>query len=109
MPWRYQPVWTDYDGDRNYVLVAVYFDDAGHLTKWTEGVPCPCGENIEELTSDLNRMIVDAICWEPVNKDAIKVGMKFVPRVSMADRRVVADYIDANCATIARQPRPLKN
>lgn len=31
MPWRYQPVFTEQDGERNYTLCEVYFDEAGNF------------------------------------------------------------------------------
>jgi hypothetical protein len=109
MPWRYQPVWVEYDDERTYTLVEAFFDDAGNLTYWTEGDSCPDGEDIEAVTADLNRMIVDALSWEPVRREDLTVGMTFRARISMDDRRAVADYVEANADAMKRQAKPLTN
>lgn len=109
MPWRYQPVYNDDEGDPAYTLVEVFFDDAGNFTSWAEGDAAPMGEDAESLSNDLHRMIVDAVCWVPVRVADLKPGMKFVPRVSMTDRRAVADYVDANVEAMKRQPKPASN
>jgi hypothetical protein len=109
MPWRYQPVYLDEDGDPAYTLVEVYFDEAGNFTSWAEGDAAPMGADVETLTEDLNRMLVDAICWEPVKVSDLAPGMKFTPRVSMEDRRAVADFVDANASTMKRHPKPARN
>lgn len=109
MPWRYQPVWDGNDEDPAYTLVEVHFDEHGNFTAWAEGDAVPMGEDVEGLTADLHHMLVDAICWVPVLRSELKPGIKFVPRVSMDDRRAVADYVEANSAAMKRQPKPSSN
>ena len=81
MGWRYQPVFTEQDGERSYSLCEVYFDDAGNLTGWTESeMIAPGGEDIEVLTADLSRMMVDAMSYEPMRFSDLKSGMTFKPQ-----------------------------
>jgi hypothetical protein len=103
MPWRYQPVFVEEGGERTLTLVEAYFDEAGRFTGWTEGDSCPAGEDVEELSKDLNRMIVDALSWEPVRRDLLRPGMEFTARISMDDRKAVADYVEENRATMNSQ------
>lgn len=95
MSWRYQPVFTEQDGLRSYSLCEVYFDAEGNFNGWTETEAiAPGGEEIEELSGDLARMMVDALSWEPVRFSDLKSGMVFRPRISMDERRRLADFVD---------------
>jgi hypothetical protein len=79
---RYQPVFIEQDGDRSYSLCEVYFDDAGNLTGWTESEKIALGrEDIEVLTADLSRMMVDAMSYEPMRFSDLKSGMTFKHKV----------------------------
>lgn len=93
--WRYQPVVR---GDENgfvFSLCEVYLDEDGALENWTEDpAMTPSGENIGELSSDLTRMIADALSWKPVVFEKMEVGMTFEAAVSMEDRKEIADLID---------------
>ena len=93
MSWRYQPVYIDEPIGRTVTLIEAYFDDDGNFTSWTEGDSCPAGETAEELASDLHRMIIDALCWEPAPRAALKPGYQFEHRVSMEERLELVDFI----------------
>ena len=93
MGWRYQPVFTEQDGERSYSLCEVYFDDAGNITGWTESEKiAPGREDIEVLTADLSRMMVDAMSYEPMRFSDLKSGMTFKHKVSMEDRQGLAEH-----------------
>lgn len=109
MSWRYQPVFTIDEAGAAFTLVEAHFDDAGNLTSWTEADATPMGENVVALSEDLNRMIVDALCWEPVLRSELRPGMKFKQRVSMETRREIADFVQANADAMKRQPKPQAN
>lgn len=109
MSWRYQPVWTENGGERDYTIIEVYFDDSGTFYRWTEGPAFPVGDTPEGLSRDINRMLVDAMCWEPVALADIKHGFQFQKRVSMEDRLALADYINETADAIKRQPKPQTN
>lgn len=110
MPWRYQPVFVEEDGERIYSLCEVYFDDAGNFERWTASAAmAPSGENVEELTNDLARMMTDAFAYKPVRFSDMKPGMIFEQRISMEERRNLADYIDETRDAIRRAPPPRTN
>lgn len=110
MSWRYQPVYTEENGDRVLSICEVHFDESGTFDGWTESEAlAPSGSDLEELAGDLSRMLVDAFSWEPVRFSDLKPGMAFVPRISMDARRGVADYIEECKDTFRRQPRPITN
>lgn len=94
MPWRYQPVFTIDEAGPAYTLVEAIFDKDGNFEAWAEGDALPMGESQDELVHDLQRMLVDAVAWEPVLLSELKPGCKFTPRVSMEDRKGIADDID---------------
>jgi hypothetical protein len=59
-------------------LCEVYLDEDGALENWTENpAMTPSGASIGELSSDLTRMITDALSWKPVEFDKMEVGMVF--------------------------------
>lgn len=107
MAWRYQPVFTEQDGERSYTLCEVYFDDLGFLTDWTENeMVAPGGAELEELTADLSRMMVDALSYEPVRFTDLKPGMRLLRKISMQDRQELADFVEDMKDTIKRTPKP---
>jgi hypothetical protein len=69
------------------------------------------GENQDGLVHDLQRMLVDAVAWEPVLLSELKPGYKFTPRVSMEDRKGIADDIDQMTLAMDRRiaPKPAPN
>jgi hypothetical protein len=100
MGWRYQPVFTEQDGERSYSLslCEVYFDNAGNLTGWTESEKiAPGREDIEVLTADLSRMMVDAMSNEPMRFSDLKSGMTFKHKVSMSRKKDPAVLIFRMC------------
>lgn len=111
MSWRYQPVYIDEPIGRFVTLVEAHFDAAGNLTAWTEQDACPAGETAQELAKDLNRMMVDALSWEPAPRDALKPGYVFERRISMDERNKLANYVEEvkdamNNRAIPKQQRP---
>lgn len=109
MSWRYQPIWSEDAAGKAFTLIEIHFDAAGNLDGWTEDDCSPMGEDWEELTKDLNRMLVDAMCWFPVRRSDLCPGFKFTPRVSMDDRRAVADFVEHSAEAMKRQPKPANN
>lgn len=107
--WRYQPVRFEDDGIPLVGLVRAHFDDVGSFDKWSEDICAPAGDDLEELTRDINRMLVDSICWEPVNYVDLHAGMSFMPRVSMEDRNAVAKFVLHSTEAMKRQPKPQRN
>lgn len=93
MSWRYQPVFIDEEIGRTVTLVEAYFDDDGNFTSWTEGDSCPAGETAQELASDLHRMIIDALSWEPAPRTALKPGYEFERRITMEERLELVDFV----------------
>lgn len=110
MSWRYQPVYMDDASGRFVGLIEAYFDDQGNFTSWTEGFPIASGETVEELASDLHRMIVDALSWQAAPRDQLKPGYVFEPRVSMEERRDLVDFVgqikDAMNRRTIQKPQP---
>jgi hypothetical protein len=110
MGWRYQPVFTEQDGERSYSLCEVYFDDAGNITGWTESEKiAPDREDIEVLTADLSRMMVDAMSYEPMRFSDLKSGMTFKHKVSMEDSQGLADFVEHSFDAFKRAPKPAPN
>lgn len=109
MPWRYQPVFEEQDGERSYYLCEVYFDDNGRFERWSDIGPCPGGEDLEGLTGDLTRMLVDTYAWKAVRYSELQPGMAFEPRIDMEARANLADYIDEVKESFKRQPSPATN
>jgi len=81
--WRYQMVYTEKDGVKEYGIIEVYCDSENRLEMWTVEMVQPYGSNFaglngsEELINDLERMLVDAKSWEAVCFDTLTVGMSF--------------------------------
>lgn len=110
MPWRYQPVYTEDEHGRNYSICEVYFDDAGKFERWTTNSAIePNGEDMESLTADITRMLVDAYAWEPVRYQDIGPGCVFRARISMDDRNNLAEYIEHTNGAFKRAPKPTPN
>ena len=98
------------DGERLYSLCEVHFDEAGRLSSWTENSDmAPSGSDIDDLTGDLARMLNDAFCWKPIRFSDLHVGIIFEPRISMDQRRAMADYIDEVKDTYKKSPSPITN
>lgn len=111
MSWRYQPVYVDEEIGRCVTLVEAHFDDEGNFTSWTEGDACPAGDTAQELASDLNRMMVDALSWEPAPRVALKPGYVFERRITMEERVNLIEYVEQvkdamNNRAIPKQQRP---
>lgn len=80
--WRYQPVWVDHNGLREYTLCEVYLGDDGALTAWTESPSItPSGYDLSELTADIEHMARDAAAWEPIAFTDLHLGMTFTSSV----------------------------
>lgn len=93
--WRYQVVYVEQGDSRLYSLCEVYFDESGKLDNWTQPREiAPDGENVGELVSDLQNMIVDAVCWEPVAYADLKHGFEFDLNVGMTERADLADRVE---------------
>lgn len=108
MPWRYQPVFTEQDGERTYSLCEVYFDEAGAFKGWSENeMVAPGGAELEELTGELTRMLVDAMSYVPVRFSDLKPGMRLPPRVTIDERNSLADFIDNTKGMFKRAPKPI--
>lgn len=98
--WRYQPVIVSDEHGQRISLCEVYFDGmSGELDTWTDSPSIHAeGETIEELTSDLSRMIMDAFKWVPVPFESLHVGMKFQRAIDQETAEKLADDIDSYAA-----------
>lgn len=104
MPWRYQPVFEDQDGERSFYMCEVYFDDAGNFNRWSDMGVSPGGEDLEDMTADMTRMLVDAYSWKPARFSELRPGYVFERRIAMDERNKLADYINEVKDTFQRQP-----
>lgn len=95
--WRYQSVVQSGSdpADVTLSLCEVYFDEHERLTKWSEPCMCPCGDDLDQLSSNLVQMLVDALSWEAVEYDHLKVGMAFTQRIAMQQREAVARLVES--------------
>lgn len=93
MSWRYQPFFEENDDGPLFFIGEVYFDAEGNLEAWTNQPEFPSGENQDEMTSDLTRMIVDCWSWEAVNINTLSSETKFERRISMEDRNEISSFI----------------
>lgn len=110
MSWRYQPVFTEQDGERSYSLCEVYFDEAGKLETWTENEAiAPGGSTVEDLTGDIAHMMADAYSWKPVRFSDLKPGFVFEKAISMEEGQRLADFIEHTKEAFARAPAPRNN
>ena len=81
--WRYQMVYTEKDGVKEYGIIEVYCDSEDKLEMWTTEKIRPIGSDFaglngaKELIKDLELMLVDAKSWAPVSFDILAVGMTF--------------------------------
>jgi hypothetical protein len=76
MAWRYQPVFIEEDGGRQYGACEVHFDDNGKLEAWSEIVE-PLGDTLESFRESLAMMLADAKTWKPVEFSELEVGFEF--------------------------------
>jgi hypothetical protein len=76
MAWRYQPVFIEDDGGRQYGACEVYFDDKERLEAWSEIVE-PLGDTLENFCEMLTMMLADAKAWKPVEFSELEVGFEF--------------------------------
>lgn len=107
MSWRYQPVIDSDESGDLISIIAVYFDDDNRLTRWSADSCAPGGENITELSGDIGRMMVDALSWVPVRRAELCVGFRgFQARVSMDERKDLADIIDDTQVSMNRRATP---
>ncbi|MDZ4342102.1 MAG: hypothetical protein U1E51_06645 [Candidatus Binatia bacterium] len=89
-------------------MAELYFNDAGELVRWSAEIGVwPAGETWEGLRMDLCKMLVDALAWEPVRFEDLHVGMRFVPLVSLDQRKEIADMLETSSGIFA-QMRTLK-
>lgn len=109
MAWRYQPVYTEENGERYYSLCELIFDEAGNLTAHTDALIGAGGDDIESLSRDLVRMLTDVHCWEPVALADLHAGMTFHARFTQDQRNGIADYVEEVADTYKRQPRKVSN
>src|SRR3954464_14531289 len=107
MAWRYQPVFTEHDGQPFFSVCELYFNDAGKLERWTH---CPAvtpnGDSIEELTAKVILMMTDVLSWKPVQFSDLRPGMALERVLSMDDRRKLADAIEHSADAFRRVPPP---
>ena len=94
MPWRYQPVYVEENGERIYSMCEVHFDKDDNFTHYTDAQIAPAGESVDALSKDLVTMAVDAWSWEPVEFSQLQAGFKFEPRLPLDQRCAIADYLD---------------
>jgi len=75
------PTHTFGNFEKLYILIEVFFDDAGKMHSWTlhekERRYEPMGETQDELIEDLELKLRDAKKWKAVEYDKIEIGMKF--------------------------------
>ena len=92
---RFQPV-VRYEGDEKiFSLCTVFLNDDMTLSGWSETADIiPYGNNQEDLTGELCRMLMDSSAWEPVDYDELVAGMKFKARITMGQRSKLADMIE---------------
>lgn len=96
--WRFQPVYAVFDEDRVYSLCRVYVMPDDTLDSWSEDAAIvPQGNDIEDLTGEMSRMIVDAWRWEPVAFADLKVGMSFQRRISPEQAEALARMVETTC------------
>jgi len=96
MTWRYQPVWTEQNGERYFSLCEVYFDDDSKLRAWTENnLVAAGGESQDELRRDLVNMLVDSYRWHPVEFLKLEIGMTFERAVSPEQFESLAQLVEA--------------
>ena len=102
--WRYQSVVQSGSdpADETHSLCEVYFDELERLTRWSEPCMCPCGDDLDQLSDTLTHMLVDALSWEVVEYDHLKVGMTFTCRITMEQRKTLAFLLEA----MARHMKP---
>jgi hypothetical protein len=86
MIWHYLPVYDEFHSgsehdeqvEREYSLCEVYLDENGALSSWTASREMsPGGATLEELRSDLEKMLNDINRWQPVEFRELSPGMKF--------------------------------
>ena len=101
--WRYQPVIVRDGGGRYLSVCECYFNDDGTLKMWSEPRQWGAGENIEELTGDLVRMLIDAYKWSPVQYKSLKAGMKFERAIPQEQCEGIAQLCEN--VSLAAKPR----
>lgn len=105
MSWRYQPVYCGTDDEPYVMLIEAYFDDNDRLERWSTDPIAPGGETVEDMCKDLNRMLVDGLCWVPVRMADLHVGMEFRKAVSMEERIALADHVQTTTGSMAAMRR----
>jgi hypothetical protein len=76
MNFRYQPVFIEEDGGRQYGACEVHFDDKGQLEAWSEIVE-PVGDTMQGFLECLSAMLADVKKWKPVGFSELEVGFQF--------------------------------
>lgn len=93
--WRYQPIWWADSGGKTFGLCEVYIDDHDHLTNWSpEPFTWPQGDDMEQLTNDLVRMLVDAYRWRPVAFAELRIGMTFERAIDQKQAAALAKMVE---------------
>ena len=107
MNWRYQPIYYMSGGSPVYGLAEVYLDDDGRLENWTESTHIEAsGGTLNELTADLNRMVVDAYRWVPVVYSDLRVGYKFEQAISPEQAEALANMVEASAHNMGEAASP---
>jgi hypothetical protein len=69
--WSYRATKKTIDGEVEWAVREVYFDNAGHAVGWTGDAIAPTGDNLDELRESLRRML-SGINHEPLDLDALE-------------------------------------
>ena len=95
MSWRYQPIWWEDTGGRTFGLCEMFFDQSDHLTSWNaEPFTWPQGDDMEQLTNDIVRMLVDAYRWRPVAFAELRAGMTFEKAIDNKQAEALAKMVE---------------
>ena len=95
MTWRYQPIWWEDSGGRTFGLCEMHFDQRDRLILWSaEPFTWPQGDDMEHLTNDLVRMLVDAYRWQPISFAELRVGMTFEKAIDSQQAEALAQFAE---------------
>lgn len=93
--WRYQPIWWRDSGGRTYGLCEMHLDLQDRLVSWSaEPFTWPQGDDMEQLSNDIVRMLVDTYRWEPVAYADLRAGMTFTRRIDERQSEALARMVE---------------
>lgn len=94
--WRYQPVWIVDRAGTAFGVCEVYLDENNRLEQWTEEPLMHAqGDDVESLSRDLVRMLVDVYRWKAVAFAELRVGMEFDRLIDPAKAEALAKMVEA--------------